>query len=47
MFCNYNNRYWKLYNRIKGFLEELVVVSYMLELTPDKKFYDNLKCMLG
>ena len=42
MLHNYNKHYWELYNEIYECLEKLVVVSYMLGLTPGKKLCEDL-----
>ncbi|GFZ19306.1 hypothetical protein Acr_28g0000110 [Actinidia rufa] len=50
IICNYNKRYWELYNEIEECSEELAeshpklkkVVSYKLGLTPCEKLWDDL-----
>ena len=42
MFCNYKEWYWELYSKIEDCLEEIIKVSYELELTPGKKLCEDL-----
>ena len=41
-FYNYSKRYWELYNEIEECSEELVLVSYKLELTLGEELWEDL-----
>ncbi|XP_057461870.1 uncharacterized protein LOC130752096 [Actinidia eriantha] len=39
---NYSKRYWKIYNEIEEYSEEMAVASYKLKLAPGDRLWENL-----